>query len=592
VIKKAKMKQKEKIKIIVCLALILVICLLQSGGLFKGFEDRLEDGLFQQGSKLNDKIFVIGIDEETLSRYGAFDTWSRDKIADVINVLMSGENRPKVIAVDIGFYGEKDAAKDAKLAKAAKDAGNVVLTTSVVGSNTVDGYKIILMEEPYDSLRKAALSCGFSNLIFDDDGVVRHSANEIIYEDKLYYSFDNKIAEAYLGKRPDNVSENFYITYSGKSHSYSGSTGAGCSFYKVLEGEYPLDDFKDAIVIIGAYASGTQDNYYTSIDKNNQMYGAEIHANIVNQILSDDFKSELSSLNSALITFGLGLVALAVIYFANEQRAIFINIALCVAYIFFCRFAYLKLDVLLPIFYGCLTVVLITITHIVLSFVYAKIERKKIVENYSRYMAPELAVSIADKGEASLKLGGSKKDIAVLFVDIRGFTSLSEVISPEEIVSILNQYFEITTKSIMDNNGIIDKFIGDATMGLFNALTDLDDYVYCAVCAGLDMIKLSEGLDDKLPPEYRGRVHFGVGVHTGPAVVGNIGTHFRMDYTAIGDTVNTASRIEGQAKASQLLISEEVYQKVKDRFVIENADLIQLKGKKEKVQVYSVIAKK
>ena len=165
---------------------------------------------------------------------------------------------------------------------------------------------------------------------------------------------------------------------------------------------------------------------------------------------------------------------------------------------------------------------------------------------------------------------------------------MSESLEPEQVVDILNSYLNLTTNSIFANGGTLDKFIGDATMAVFNAPFDLDDYVFRAVKTAWAIVSGGNAIESKFLERYGKSVSFGVGVNCGPAVVGNIGCDFRMDYTAIGDTVNTAARLEANAKRGQVLISEMVYERVKDRITVEPIGEIPLKGKSKGVFVYSL----
>jgi adenylate cyclase len=182
-----------------------------------------------------------------------------------------------------------------------------------------------------------------------------------------------------------------------------------------------------------------------------------------------------------------------------------------------------------------------------------------VLNAFKKYVAPEIIDEISKSGDFQIKLGGENRDIAVLFVDIRGFTTMSEVLEPEQVVEILNEYLSLTTKSIFDNSGTLDKFVGDATMAVFNSPFDLPDYEFKAVCAAMDIVNGGKALEKTLMEKYGRTVGFGVGVNVGPAVVGNIGCEFRMDFTAIGDTVNTAARLEANAKKGQVLISDALY---------------------------------
>ena len=177
-----------------------------------------------------------------------------------------------------------------------------------------------------------------------------------------------------------------------------------------------------------------------------------------------------------------------------------------------------------------------------------------------------------------------------MFVDIRGFTPMSENLQPEQVVQILNEYLTLTTESIFKHNGMLDKFIGDATMAVFNAPFDLEDYLYEAVATAWDIKSGSDELGKKLMEQFGRTVSFGIGVNCGDAVVGNIGCEVRMDYTAIGDTVNTAARLESRAKPGQILISEALYKALEDRIEAEEVGEMELKGKSNKIMVYSVTA--
>ena len=157
------------------------------------------------------------------------------------------------------------------------------------------------------------------------------------------------------------------------------------------------------------------------------------------------------------------------------------------------------------------------------------------------------------------------------------------------MVSILNEYLALTTSCIFGQNGMLDKFIGDATMAVFNAPFDLDDYIFRAVKTAIDMRAGAEELSKRLLAQFGKKVSFGIGVNCGEAVVGNIGCDFRMDYTAIGDTVNTAARLESRAGAGEILISQAVYEGLKDRIAVEEVGEMELKGKSKAVMVYRVI---
>lgn len=241
-----------------------------------------------------------------------------------------------------------------------------------------------------------------------------------------------------------------------------------------------------------------------------------------------------------------------------------------------------------PMIYTLLFMAVGYLIDLVRKYVHETMEKKRVTDAFRKYVAPQVVDEIASKGNYTIKLGVENRHIAVLFVDIRGFTPLSESLEPEQVVDILNSYLNLTTNAIFKNGGTLDKFIGDATMAVFNAPFDLDDHVFRAVKTALDIVKGGNEIESKFLEKYGKSVAFGVGVNCGNAVVGNIGCDFRMDYTAIGDTVNTAARLEANAKRGQVLISEYVYEQVKDRVEVEPIGEIPLKGKSKGVFVYSL----
>ncbi|MCI5935978.1 MAG: adenylate/guanylate cyclase domain-containing protein, partial [Lachnospiraceae bacterium] len=188
------------------------------------------------------------------------------------------------------------------------------------------------------------------------------------------------------------------------------------------------------------------------------------------------------------------------------------------------------------------------------------------------------------------ELGGRECEIAVLFVDIRGFTTMSEKLEPARVVEILNEYLTLTTDCVFKNHGTLDKFVGDCTMAFWGAPLPQEDCIFKAVKAGFDMIEGAKSLSQELKERYGETVDFGVGVNFGKAVVGNIGAKNRMDYTAIGDTVNTAARLEANAPGGKIYVSRAVADALQGRVRFESlGDTIQLKGKAAGFEILSAV---
>ena len=600
--KKVKEKSDEKKNKWVYLeaAVVFLLIFLMTVTSFLGsLNYALTDTLYQIPSGVNNRIKIITIDEKTLERFGRIDTWSRQVYADLLSMLNADETaRPSVIGFDITFSGNVDEG-DQAFAQLAKDYGNViavsVLDYETKGVQNQDGLLAFPIEgivEPYEDLENATTQ-GFANIALDSDGTVRRIALKETYEGQEYPSFAQVVYEMYCknnGIQMETPIKDKYgkslIHFSGKPGSYE-----AISLIDVLDGKIDCRTFKNSIILVGAYAAGMQDNFRVPNGGSKEMYGVEIHANIVECLLENQFSVTANPVLCGLIFGLLG----ALLHILMRKNKVTVNIVIAVAAIalqigvgiwishhgYFTALLYFPLGVVLSYLY-CLVV----------GYVMEAMKRKKTLQAFKKYVAPEIVEEISKKGEFNIRLGGENRDIAVLFVDIRGFTTMSEALEPEQVVEILNRYLSLTTNSIFKNKGTLDKFVGDATMAVFNAPFDLDDYEYRAVCAALDIVAGAESVEKEFMEKYGKTVGFGVGVNVGPAVVGNIGCEFRMDYTAIGDTVNTAARLEANAKRGQVLISDTLYERVKDRIIVEPVGEIPLKGKSKGVFVYSVKGKK
>lgn len=554
----------------------------------------------------NPNIVIVAIDEETLIQYGNFSNWSREKSAELVEVLSADEETaPALIGFDIMFIGDSavNPEADARLVEACKNAGNVVLATNLVyrgetkfdenGNPYYDDWNIETEELPFDALREVADS-GFATVLMSTDGFVRTAQLFAETEEGYRTSFAYSLYENYmeiLGEevvKPDvNVINQCYFFYSGVVGEFE-----TVSLYDVLDGERKEDirsSLKDSIVLVGAYASGMQDAYRAAIDRGQSMQGVEINANLLQALMDGKTAVEVPGGVHAGIMF----VVTYLIFFLVRKQKLVISIVEMVVFtgihVFAGRMLALNGKVITQL-YVVIVFALIIVYLIVEKYLVEKLRRRKMLSTFKQYMAPQVVDKLTKGNDFEIKLGGEKRDVAVMFVDIRGFTPMSENLQPEQVVQILNEYLTLTTESIFKHNGMLDKFIGDATMAVFNAPFDLEDYLYEAVATAWDIKSGSEKLEKKLMEQFGRTVSFGIGVNCGDAVVGNIGCSFRMDYTAIGDTVNTAARLESRAKPGQILISEKLYKALEDRIEAEEVGEMELKGKSNKIMVYSVTA--
>lgn len=558
---------------------------------FYSFDSLLRDKLYQQPRGINNKIKIVAIDDRTLQELGPLNTWDRTLYADVINAL---GDYPSVIGLDVMIFGETDEVSDNAIKDACHNsdrvvAGSYINYTSVYktteeGKAYIDHFNISEIEQP---IMENCIT-GFVNATADEDGIVRSAFVTTDFEGTTYGSFAYEIYSLYCENTGNTMNTpkldkngRMWINYAGRPYDYE-----YISFCDVVSGKVDARIFTDCIVLIGAYATGLQDQFAVP-NSANQMFGVEIHANIVQALLDGKCPVPAARIPSALI----GAFVSAIVYFVSRKYRLSVSSAVtfvAVAGSVVGGIALNNIGTAFPVLYAPLFSVVYYIVNIIRRYFEASAEKKKITAAFKKYVAPQVVEEISKTGNYHIKLGGENRDIAVLFVDIRGFTPMSESLEPEQVVDILNSYLNLTTNAIFDNGGTLDKFIGDATMAVFNAPFDLDDYVFRAVKTAKAIVDGGNAIESKFLEKYGKSVSFGVGVNCGPAVVGNIGCDFRMDYTAIGDTVNTAARLESNAKRGQVLISEYVYEKVKDRVTVEEIGEIPLKGKSKGVFVYSL----
>ena len=592
--------KKQKLVTIALIAAVTVLAFVVSvyPKILFSLDKMVADPLYQTPSVTNKNIKLITIDEKTIAAYGDMKTWDRGIWADLIEALNSTENPPAVIALDIMFVGETEEETDSRFAQACEEGGNVITAVNLVYGDEVGRTEsgilwkkedqILMVEYPYEELKEVS-SFGFANPIQDRDGYIRTAQTSVTGPegtiDSLAMAAYKKYCETYglKVKLPKTYNGNcFDFTYSGKGGAYEAK-----SLYDVLNGGVDLRAYAGGIVLVGAYAPGMQDAYNVAVQKGAQMYGVEIHANIIEALLEESTGVKGNAFVYALV---VSLICLAFCFACARMKMIpaaVLMAGLIAANVLACKVLY-GLGVTVGVVKLPLFLLLIYAVHLGRGYLSELLRRRKVMAAFKKYMEPQVVDALCKDGEFHLTLGGESREIAVLFVDIRGFTPMSESLTPEQVVGILNEYLALTTKSIFHNQGTLDKFIGDATMAIFNAPVDLEDYVYHAVCAARDIAAGSEELQEKLMKQFGKSISFGIGVNCGHAVVGNIGCDFRMDYTAIGDTVNTAARLESNAKPGQILISSDVYEAVKDRVEVTEVGVIPLKGKSNGVFVYQL----
>ena len=573
-------------------------------GVFFRLDQWAADIMYQKPQATSGRIMVVGIDEKALEELGPFQNWTRDNVANALEYLASDpDNLPAVVAIDTLYSGESgNEEADAHLAEAASKLPCVITadmaqfgTTGERGEDgtySVSSFSVLGFEEPYEALKNVTRQ-GHINAMNDTDGILRHG---ILYVDnggKKVYSMAAMAAMEYAASHdmeitmpPTGSIGQYSVTYYGTPGTYY----EGISLVDLINGDVDTSAFRDKIIYIGPYAAGLQDSVYTPIARGDQMYGVEFQANCTEMILEGAYLKEVPDAVQALALFLITLVLYLLLIHTGIVSSSIIAFAVMAASfigsILMYNMGWLNHPLWLPIGVG--VVYIITTLY---RYLRALREKQRVQNTFQRYVSPEIVQDILKEGTDSLGLGGRLCDIAVLFVDVRGFTTMSERLDPETVVKMLNRYLGMTSECIAQNKGTLDKFVGDATMAFWGAPLPDDDAVYHAVKTALDIVAGSKVVSEELKAELGEEIHVGVGVHYGPAVVGNIGAQRHMDYTAIGDTVNTAARLEANAPKSTVYISRTVADILGDRIKTTSlGDTVKLKGKAEGFEVLRVEA--
>lgn len=595
----------KKIKLVTLVFLSIIISILIGFGVLEDFEHLTYDSLLSESNENTNDVIIVGIDDESIAQLGRYP-WDRDVYATLVDNLAEGG--VAAVGFDI-IFSELQGVQDDVFAESIGNTDSVILASTGELSGEVsssDEGNALLADYfyyPNDVLLEGEPTVGFINTLTDSDNVVRKALPYIYNMEtgEFEESFNYQIYKKYAlknGIEPVELQTSYfrrpYINYVGSAGSIE-----TVPFSMVYNKEIPPEYFENKIVLVGMMASGGQDIYYTSAGP---MYGVEIHANFINNMLLGNYKVDLLKDHITYITSDIYvditkilvalIVALLYVFMTMRVNKNSIKAIISGGFIVFCviaQYVLFYMGYIFYIIYPIIVVILLFLVDMAIDFYVTQREKRKITNIFNKYMSKELVSKIVSDGEESIKLGGDKRHIAVMFIDIRGFTTISESLEPEKVVVILNEYLSMATERIISNNGVLDKYIGDGIMALFNVPYDMENPEYACIKCAFEIKQNSKALYDKLHDMYGLGVEFGIGINCGAAIVGNIGSDMRMDYTAIGDNVNTAARLESNAKRGQILISEVVYKKVEDRVEVNFVGDLKVKGKEITIATYEVV---
>ena len=601
------------------------------------YRTKIENLYHQRNGATIDDIIIIDVDNRSLEKLDRFDQWPRDFHAEVIDYVDSCG--ASVIGFDVLFM-EKDVnqAADNMLLAATKKAGTVCYAMSF-SSAEPDAF-LYKMDEPpagfnaaqfsfffdetvsknflnvdrfdgkFSELYNASNKIGFANFQPDDDGIIRKMPLFMNFAGRQYPSLAMSIMlyllnleqaqiKVELGREITLINDNEEVTRIPIDKqcrmliNYKGTyqTFRYISYYDVYAKRVPPEFFTDRIVLIGASAAGLYD--LRSVPFQNTFPGVEINANIVHNILTQDFIHKNPKIISIIILLALTFLVAIISVFPRLYISIPLTLIIMVVFIFFTFYSFNNNNLWLENVKPVMAMMLSLLAVVAYRYKDAQKDKKRIKGMFQHYLSTSVVNELL-KNPGMLELGGERKQATAFFSDIKDFTTYSEMLAPEELVSILNEHLAAMTEIVLKYEGYLDKYEGDAIVAILGIPIEQDDHALRACHAALDMQDILVKLREKWRKENRPLFEVRIGINSGSMIAGNIGGKNRFDYTAIGDSVNLASRLEGANKmyGTDIIISENTFKEVNGDVWVRELDYIRVKGKTEPVRIYELLGRK
>ncbi len=586
---------------------LLVFGVLQAGFLDGPFF-AAQDRLFPAPAP-DPEITLVAIDQKARDRLGAYP-WSNGYHAQVINYLAS--LHPKVILFDAmldhSMVDPENPHPDADLAAAIKNAGNVVLVCTA-SDGPIDP---LVVGEPIADLGftdpDAANAIRSMQLEVSGKTCLQNEANEsaIVAALRIAEGIQDPISisggVATFGKHQiPLVNNNMLINY-----TLGGSPT--CSYLDAFNGACPHPELiTNHIVVVGSKLIDNGDVYSQPVSfkhdgsfcpdnrpncmLDNQNYGYRIMADAMATILLDRYVRPEPRNEIIGIAIVLALIVGLSVSAMSFRGAVLATVTLLAAY-YLGAVLLSRQGILADPLYAPLAMVLSATFSLGARYVLVERERRKVERIFGHYVDPRISRQLADSRSISEIISrGERRELTLLFVDIRGFTAMSEAMPAEDVLAVIQEYLNDMSSLILKWDGTIDKYVGDEIVALWNAPTAQPQHALWAVRCAYDLVAQADELQSRLHSRGLPPISWGVGVNTGPAVVGNMGSRERLQYTALGDTVNTAARFCSVAPAFTVLIGQATLDACKDYIAVEQVPGLQLKGKSaDKFRVYQVVA--
>lgn len=543
-------------------------------------------------------IVIAAIDDFSLAWNASRWPWPRRDLAEIIRWLNAAGAR--AIGMDIYlFEPDSDPQGDTALAAALEQAQLAVGLAQITRNPSMGTETLNL---PLPLYRQAFDGLGITAIRADKDAVVRAVPAYDVFDNHVFYHWAFELARGLKESPPPVIRSQTALEFSGQAVPlwrgqiiipYAGPPGAYpyYSAARIPLGDYPAEAFRGKIVLFGATSASLQDTYPTPFSARHPMPGVEVIANLLAAILEGNYLQVAPGWVNLLVVALMALLAAGILRLRSPARMLTAMLAGMMLYALLALFVFARFRLFLPVM-GAETMLFLGVVLPGLEQAIAQErEKARIRRLFSRFIAPAMVEQLLQTPR--LEALNKRADLTILFSDIRGFTSLSERLAPEQVVALLNPYLAEMTGIIHKHGGTVDKYEGDAILAFFGEPLPLPDHALRAVRAALEMCLALDGLQQRwktagIAPE---RFEIGIGLDCGEVFVGLLGSEQRINYTVIGDHVNLAARIQDLTKtcAWPVLMSEAVYRRVQAEFECEFVAETLVKGKQEPVRLYKLI---
>jgi adenylate cyclase len=604
------------------LSVSALLILMQRTGLLISAQQRAADYLYPTKGDPGTDIVIVAIDEKSQQALGEWP-WSLEHHARLFQRLQDASAIGlDVLMTDAALQNDRYTPA---LLSAVRECGNVVVPVAALELAAPESgsglYRAGQTAQTFPALREAAAAVGSVNQVLDRDGTLRrvpllidNRAGEpwqafglqvlrmhLALGNHTVTMAENRVeigdGEQVLYQVPTSASGAMLIHYVGATNTFS-TTHTYYSFTDVLHDRVPEDAFEGKIVLIGMMNTLTEMDIHRTPVSSLRMAGVEVQANIVHTLLHHRALVPASQTGVASTIVLLSLASALVLSQLGVMTGIAFTVLLALGYFAFTGFQF-GAGILPHVLYPYAAIATSYAATMAARFASERTERSRVTETFGRFVSPQVRdaiVQVALDDPDLIQPGGRQIEISILFADIRGFTTIAESLPPSDVVDILNRYLDNMEEQVFRQGGTLDKYTGDGMMVLFGAPLEQPDHAARAVRTALGMQRAAAEIGAQAPANG---VHadgkkrtfvYGIGIATGQAVVGHIGSKRRLDYTAIGDTVNLASRLEGVAPPDTILISEATYEQVRDLVIAERLEPVRVKGKAKPAPVYRLVA--